>query len=176
MNVELICLSALQEQPASGYDIHRRVTGSELSYFASASQASIYTALGRLEARGDVTSRILATPGKPDRIEYSITPGGTRHLADVLAEPFAPDRFSSAFLFFMSLADRMPHAVVLAHLEARQAELEQVIADVRNRTRSIDCASARGWLLGYMEESLQHLRNAIVTRRTALASRLDCDM
>jgi len=126
MNIRTLCLGILQFEEATGYEINKLVTDGRFSHFIEASYGSIYPALTRLTAEGLVTRREEAQAGKPARKVYSITPDGLAELKKNLAEPLAPDRFKSEFLFFGLFAE-------LADEQIRQQVVDGQIGLLRGK-------------------------------------------
>lgn len=68
-------LACLIERPMSGYDLARYFDAS-IGFFWRASHPQIYRELGKLRDAGEVSSCEIMQSGKPNRVEYSITPSG----------------------------------------------------------------------------------------------------
>ncbi|QQM67615.1 PadR family transcriptional regulator [Actinomyces weissii] len=83
--IDLIVLSLLQHHPSYAYELAKTI--SEVSGEAySIKQTTLYTALKRLEAAGLTESFAdVSGSGKP-RTYYRLTPQGSAHLSDKLAE------------------------------------------------------------------------------------------
>ncbi|MCZ4299639.1 PadR family transcriptional regulator, partial [Henriciella marina] len=70
----------------TGYEIRKRSTEGDFSFFLEASFGSIYPALSKLEEDGFVTSHVQAQEGKPAKRVYSITQVGRESFINSLFE------------------------------------------------------------------------------------------
>lgn len=86
MALEHALLVSLAEQPATGYELARRFDRS-IGFFWNATHQQIYRVLGRMEADGWLQAHVEPQSGRPTRKTYALAPGGSRALADWLAEP-----------------------------------------------------------------------------------------
>ena len=86
MALEHAILVSLSERSASGSELTRRFDKS-IGFFWSATHQQIYKVLGRMEADGWVTSRVVAQQGRPDKKVYAVSDAGRAALADWLAQP-----------------------------------------------------------------------------------------
>jgi PadR family transcriptional regulator AphA len=80
---ELALLGFLFAGPSHGYDLHQRFI-SELGSVWHMSQSQAYSILRRLEARGDIASRMIEQEKAPARQELRITAAGRRRFLDWL--------------------------------------------------------------------------------------------
>jgi DNA-binding PadR family transcriptional regulator len=162
MNVRTLCLSILFEGDATGYEIRRKCTEGECSYFIEASFGSIYPALAKLEDDGLVTSRIEPQDGKPAKKVYSITDAGRQAFANQLAEPLGEDIFRSPFLLFARFAHILPRELVeqraqefLDRTVEKRKHLDEVMAEHGSN-------AADSWVINYgqaiMAVAEQHTR------------------
>jgi PadR family transcriptional regulator, regulatory protein PadR len=76
--LDLCLLAVMDEGPAYGYDMTKRLRARGLSIVG---EGSIYPLLGRLESAGLVTTHREASDGGPPRKYYSPSPRGQRALA-----------------------------------------------------------------------------------------------
>jgi PadR family transcriptional regulator PadR len=76
--LDLCLLAVMEEGPAYGYDMTKRLRARGLSIVA---EGSIYPLLGRLESAGLVSTHREASDGGPPRKYYSPSPRGRRALA-----------------------------------------------------------------------------------------------
>src|SRR5947208_6690539 len=81
--LDLCLLAVLQEEPAYGYEMTKRLRALGLSIVG---EGSIYPLLGRLERDGLVETYRAASNGGPPRKYYRASPEGQRVLADGLSE------------------------------------------------------------------------------------------
>lgn len=133
-------LLGMLEEPASGYDLKKRFEEGA-RHFWSAELAQIYPTLQRLEERGLVTSRTVASGRGPDRRVYRRLARGRRELlAWLQGEPrVATERFAYlAQLFFLgALGD-------LGETERFLRELKRKLAARLEALRAIEAAWAAG--------------------------------
>jgi len=75
--LDLCLLAVMEEGPAYGYEMTKRLRARGLSIVG---EGSIYPLLGRLERDGLVETRRVASNGGPPRKYYSLSPKGARAL------------------------------------------------------------------------------------------------
>jgi len=75
--LDLCLLAVIEEGPAYGYEMTKRLRGRGLSIVG---EGSIYPLLGRLERDGLVETHRAASNGGPPRKYYSLSPEGVRVL------------------------------------------------------------------------------------------------
>jgi PadR family transcriptional regulator len=81
--LDLCLLAVMQEGPAYGYEMTKRLRARGLSIVG---EGSIYPLLARLEREGLVDTERVASNGGPPRKYYSPSPEGRRALAEGVAE------------------------------------------------------------------------------------------
>jgi PadR family transcriptional regulator PadR len=81
--LDLCLLAVMQEGPAYGYEMTKRLRTRGL---AIVGEGSIYPLLGRLERDGLVETYRAASNGGPPRKYYSVSPDGQRTLAEGVSE------------------------------------------------------------------------------------------
>lgn len=81
--LDLCLLAVMDEGPAYGYEMTKRLRARGLSIVG---EGSIYPLLGRLERDGLVETRRAASNGGPPRKYYSLSPEGERALASGVEE------------------------------------------------------------------------------------------
>lgn len=86
MSLSHAILAALEEEPATGYDLAKRFDGS-LGFFWPATHQQIYRELEALAKRRQVTFRTVPGKGRPDRKVFAPTEAGRRALAAWLELP-----------------------------------------------------------------------------------------
>ena len=79
-------LSALMNQPCSGYDLAKQFDVS-VGYFWTASHQQIYRELNKLEEKALLTSTAIVQEGRPDKKLYEVTVAGQEALKDWMAQP-----------------------------------------------------------------------------------------
>jgi PadR family transcriptional regulator, regulatory protein PadR len=81
--LDLCLLAVMEDGPAYGYDMTKRLRARGLSIVG---EGSIYPLLGRLERDGLVETRRAASNGGPPRKYYSLSPEGDRALKEGVIE------------------------------------------------------------------------------------------
>lgn len=81
--LDLCLLAVMEEGPAYGYEMTKRLDARGLSIVG---EGSIYPLLGRLEREGLVETHRSASNGGPPRKYYRASPEGRRALAEGVAE------------------------------------------------------------------------------------------
>lgn len=74
--LQLVCLALLAEEPASGYDIRRKIVASGLHPHVPHGQATVYSALKALEQEGRVCSERVPGAGRPDQRLFRLSAEG----------------------------------------------------------------------------------------------------
>src|SRR5262249_61942163 len=113
------------EGERSGYDLSKLVAKS-VAHVWSPARSGLYAVLPRLERGGLARSRLEASPTRPDRRGYAITPRGKDALAAWLedVEPRAPEGFYlKLFVGGLTTPDVLLHQgeQFPAHTPARRA-------------------------------------------------------
>lgn len=81
--LDLCLLAVVEDEPAYGYEMTKRLRERGLSFVG---EGSIYPLLGRLERDGFVETQRVETAGGPPRKYYAASPAGRELLAAGLAE------------------------------------------------------------------------------------------
>ncbi len=81
--LDLCLLAVMEDGPAYGYEMTKRLRAHGLSIVG---EGSIYPLLGRLERDGLVETRRAASNGGPPRKYYSLSPEGERALRSGVGE------------------------------------------------------------------------------------------
>ena len=130
MDVKTLCLGALDQGDATGYEIKKMFQDGLFAHFLEASFGSIYPALTKLTDEGLLTCKSQQQDGRPDKKIYSITKAGRTALTNAIQRPVADDKFRSEFLFVMLFADALSPERVTTLIENRllsiQNELDQI--------------------------------------------------
>jgi PadR family transcriptional regulator AphA len=141
-------LGLLSWEPMSGYDI-KKVVENHIKDFWHESYGNIYPILQRFVDDGLAERRVERQEGKPDRIEYTITPKGEEELVAWLERPTeerkSRDVFLAKFLF--------------GYLQSKEKNIEQVEAYRVERAERLEWYK---WALATVEE------NARVSRKLLL--------
>jgi hypothetical protein len=153
--LDLAILGLLNEGPLHGYEIRRRLRA-HLGMVANVSFGSLYPALARLEAAGDVEAlaseddelttalpstgslsgeraaqrakRLVGGRGRRSRKVYRVTDAGTAHFATLLNASSGTDD-SRSFGLRWSFARHLAPSSRLALLERRRAQLVQRLGE-----------------------------------------------
>lgn len=131
IDVKTLCLGILNRGEATGYEIKKHCEEGPFGTFYAAGFGSIYPALNTLCAQGLATVTEMPGNGGPARKVYRITPAGRLALLDALAEPPAPDKIRSDFLFVLFFAHLLSARRVDALLAQRADDLDREIAEMR---------------------------------------------
>ncbi len=107
MDVKSLCLGVLTLGDASGYEIRKMFEDGPFGHFYDASYGSIYPALGKLLADGQVSVTEHSQSGRPSKKVYSLTPTGRAAFRTALAEPPGADRLRSEVLVRLFFAEMM---------------------------------------------------------------------
>ena len=132
MSLRFVLLAMLSKKEATGYDMGRRLHN-ELSHIWVARLQQIYVELAKLEAQGLVKSESIQPPKRPRQKIYSLTPSGSRPLDQWLEEPPAPVSFKNDLLVKLFCMERLPNDFIIARLEERQADFEDIAQSLRDR-------------------------------------------
>ena len=130
MDLRFTILGILSWKPASGYDLKRMISDSEVFYW-SGNNNQIYKSLVELHQEGLVTYQVQAGDSAPAKKIYTITEAGLQTLEhSLLAAPELPE-LRKGFLIQLAWAEALSDAQVLALLEQYEAELANRLAMYR---------------------------------------------
>jgi DNA-binding PadR family transcriptional regulator len=132
MDVKILCLGALDQGDATGYEIKKMFQDGLFAHFLEASFGSIYPALTKLTEEGLLTCKSQQQDGRPDKKIYSITAAGRTALTEAIQLPVANDKFKSEFLFVMLFADVLAPETVTALIENRMHYLQDELAQIQS--------------------------------------------
>jgi DNA-binding PadR family transcriptional regulator len=130
MNVRLLVLGLLEQQPMHGYEMRRLAAQSRIESWSGVLPGSIYHALKGLERDG-----LIAPARDPDaeasrsRAVYSITLAGRRALTDLVREALAqpirsfPTDLYGGLLYLRALPDAEVRTALMAQLQAIGKEI-----------------------------------------------------
>ena len=161
VNVEMLCLSILFEEQATGYEINQRFKLGEEALFAEASVSAIYPALRKLEHKGFVDVRVQPQAGKPDRKIYRITDSGREAFQAMLNEPLADDTFESPFLYLMRFAHLLPREVIIDRIATRERQLAAELTCIGALMREHGTDERRRWLLEQRQAMALALKDSL---------------
>jgi DNA-binding PadR family transcriptional regulator len=124
MDLRETLLGLLSWRPASGYDLKRIITDSEVFYW-SGNNNQIYKSLIELQNEGLVTHEVLVQESLPAKKIYSITDKGLAELYQSLrTTPEAPE-MRKGFLIQLAWAEILSDEEVLALLEKYEQEITE---------------------------------------------------
>ena len=106
----LIALFCLSGGSFSGYGIRRIIKTWRIEEYLSASPATIYRSLLRLEKTGMLTSRTERNGKYPRAKVYEITPAGRKHYAELVRTEATFRRTGYALSPFLGLGTRLERA------------------------------------------------------------------
>lgn len=177
IDVKTLCLGILNQGEATGYEIKKHCEEGPFGGFYAAGFGSIYPALNTLCAQGLATVTDVPGLGGPARKVYRITPAGRLALLDALAEPPAPDKIRSDFLFVMFFAHMLSPRRVDLLLEQRMEELEKDAAELHAiaETRDDRLAAGERFCVGFGIAILEAERAYIEANRHVLVGALLTD-
>jgi PadR family transcriptional regulator, regulatory protein AphA len=122
MDLRFTILGLLSWKPASGYDLKRIISDSEVFYW-SGNNNQIYKSLLELQNEGLVTHQVQVQESLPAKKIYSITEKGRAELyQSLLAEPEAPE-LHKGFLIQLAWAEILSDDEILGLLEKYEAEI-----------------------------------------------------
>ncbi len=131
MDAKTLCLGALANGPASGYDIRKLFEEGSYGCLHPISFGSIYPALTALTAEGLVECTAEEQARRPDKKVYRLTAKGLRALTQRMMAPPQPDRFRSDTLVVLTLAHLLPSdhvaGILQAYRAAHQMELDMMM-------------------------------------------------
>jgi len=115
-----VLLGLIADGPKTGYEIKQTIERS-IGYFWQESYGQIYPVLHFLLKENYITSKSISQKGKPDKIIYSITKSGIRHLEEWLTSSvdIAPHRNELLLRVFFGRISRIPHNISMLenHIE-----------------------------------------------------------
>ena len=135
MDLRAAILGLLSWKPASGYDLKRVISTSEVFYW-SGNNNQIYKSLLELQKEGLVTCQVQLQESLPAKKVYTITEQGRAALRQsLLAAPQAPELHNS-FLVQLAWAEPLTDEEMLTLLNAYEDE-------IANRLRMVEAQAAR---------------------------------
>ena len=140
MSLRYTLLALISKQPNTGYGIGRLLQD-PFRHLWGARLQQIYSELSKLEGQGLVEAESIASPNRPAKKIYTLTPAGEEALDRWLKEPPVPLLSKSDLLVKLYCLERLPNDVIVRRLEERQAEYEGVahaLRDKLTKTRRTD--------------------------------------
>jgi DNA-binding PadR family transcriptional regulator len=171
LDVRILCLGALSQADASGYELQKAFKDGPFGHFVEASYGSIYPALTRLTDEGLVTFSEHTQEGRPDKKVYSILDAGKASLVAAISDMPQTDKFRSEFLFFMTFAELMEETQIMRLIDERIAIFEDNKArldETGNDVSTLGQKFVQGYGRAMVEASLKYLReNRALVEETA---------
>jgi len=122
MDLRSTILGLLDWQPASGYDLKRIISGSEIFYW-SGNNNQIYKSLLELQRAGLVTCQVQEQENLPAKKIYTISEAGRQELQrSLLEEPQLPENHKN-FLIQLAWAEQLSDAQVLELMTKYESEI-----------------------------------------------------
>ena len=143
MDAKTLCLGALMDSDASGYEIRKLFEDGPFNAIYDVSFGSIYPALTTLLERDWVTCCVTEQDGRPDKKVYSITSAGRDAFLDAISTTPAPDKMRSEMLFILSFGDHLPRVKVLSFIDRYIADYEDRLSAMQECVESHDTAPVR---------------------------------
>lgn len=130
----LIALFCLSGGPQSGYGVRRLIKDWRIEEYLSASPATIYRSLIRLEKLGLLSSRTTRNGRYPKAKVYEITAAGRQHYVELVRSEAEFRRTGYALSPFLGLATRLerPERMRLAQawMDAAEAQVKELQARI----------------------------------------------
>ena len=136
LSPEYTLLGFLLAGPSHGYDLHQRFV-SELGYVWHMSQSQAYSILKRLEARGDVSARMIEQNKAPARQQLHITAAGRRRFLEWLEKGCGTNARSIRLELLTRLYFARLHRPDLAP-RIFSMQLDEIGSDIARLERELD--------------------------------------
>lgn len=119
--LDCVILGLLSHEELTGYEIKQRMD-TTLKYFWGASFGSIYPTLGQLVEQGLATRRDESDGGR-QRLVYTITEAGRRHLKTWLGQPVVKDELRYETLLKLFFGQEGGAEQALEHIESFECRI-----------------------------------------------------
>lgn len=130
MALRYALLAALQEEPATGYELTQRFR-TYLAHVWNATHQQIYRELGKLHDEGLVTVETIAQTERPDRKQYQVSEAGEAELTRWLATPQPRPATRDPLLVKLFAGDSLDDRVMARELAELRQQCEQRLAAYR---------------------------------------------
>lgn len=130
MALRYALLAALQEEPATGYELTQRFR-TYLAHVWNATHQQIYRELGKLHDEGLVTVETIAQTERPDRKQYQVSEAGEAALTQWLATPQPRPATRDPLLVKLFAGDSLDDRVMARELAELRRQCEQRLAAYR---------------------------------------------
>ena len=111
-------LACLTERPMTGYELAKTFDNS-IGFFWKADHQQIYRELTKLRDRGHIQGREVVQSGKPNKLVYTLTPGGRAALRHWAARPSVPASIKDDLLVRLYALDSVDVEPLRTDLMAR---------------------------------------------------------
>ena len=118
--LDCVILGLLSHEDLTGYEIKRRID-TALNFFWTASFGSIYPTLKELVRNGLAIKSEMSS--ERNKIRYTITEHGRRHLKDWLEIPVEKDELRYETLLKLFFADNADEETAITHIENFEAKI-----------------------------------------------------
>ncbi len=167
MQAKILCLSALLQGPASGYEIKKTLEQPPFEHFQDAGFGSIYPALTKLASEGLVEVTEMAQEKRPDKKVYSISDEGRAYFLSTLTHPPAPDRYRSDFLFLLYHGEFLREDQLIALIDQRICDCDIKLTEMSSCAPTVD-KRLKKWLLDLGIRHYDDERRALIELRADL--------
>ena len=141
MSLEHILLALLSDQPASGYELKKRIE-SELDPLWRAEVSQIYPSLERLRRAGFAAMKVVGPGRGPRSNRHRITPRGRRELERWWKEPLRPPDLRDESLLRVLAAEAGGSRAFADSLRIYDRALSDEMARLRRKTAATEIAEA----------------------------------
>ncbi len=166
MDLRATLLGLLSWKPASGYDLKRIISDSEIFYW-SGNNNQIYKSLLELQQEGLVSYQVQAQEALPAKKIYSITPQGLEALRASLGQAPQPPELHKDFLIQLAWAELLPEAELLALLAQYAEEIDNRLRMLQEQAVRPKRGPARSPREAYLWRRIQE--NLVAAYQTELA-------
>jgi DNA-binding PadR family transcriptional regulator len=137
LTIEYTILGLLSQEPMSGYDLKKIISGSPTFYWSGNSN-QIYSVLVELHRQGYLSLEVIYQENKPPRKIYTITALGKQKLAAWLqSSPQLPER-KHPFLIQLAWANLLPDTELDGLLERYQEEIQAQLKMAQHHGLSLE--------------------------------------
>jgi PadR family transcriptional regulator AphA len=153
MNLHATILALLEQQPASGYDLKRIISDSDV-YYWSGNNNQIYKTLLELQQGGLVNVQIQQQESLPSKKVYSITASGQSSLRQNLMESPELPELHKAFLIQLASATTLSDLQILNLLEQYESEISTQLRIYQEQTNRAEEDSRQSRRAQYLWRSV----------------------
>lgn len=129
-------LASLDLHPMTGYDL-KKFFDASVGHFWTTTQSHIYKALNDLEEEGWVEKKLIEQEDKPNRKEYSITPGGRIELRRWLTTPLPPAPVREAWLIQLFFSHTSTDEEIASLIEERGKNIREIVDVYKSQMQAV---------------------------------------